>query len=136
MNPGKKPKPGSTDDLSQPVYSTDKGDLRKAGLGGSLGHLLKPTAPPAAKKNAETGTRKLTVRLERKGRGGKTVTLVEHYQPASGRPSLADLARDLKAHCGTGGSLEDNTILIQGDQRPRVAAYLRQLGLDPSVSGS
>ncbi len=76
----------------------------------------------------------MTVRLEKKGRGGKTVTLIENYSGSN--PTRDILARDLKSHCGTGGSLEDDgTILIQGDQRQRVAEYLRKLGLNPSVSG-
>lgn len=65
---------------------------------------------------------KLTVRIERKDRGGKTVTLVENF---IGKTSdLESLGRHLKAKCGTGGSVKDGVILIQGDFRKKIAEIL------------
>jgi translation initiation factor 1 len=73
------------------------------------------------------------VRLERKGRGGKTVTVLSGLSgPAAG---LADLARELKAACGAGGTLKGREIEIQGDQRDRVEAFLAKRGLGVKRSG-
>jgi translation initiation factor 1 len=61
-----------------------------------------------------------------KGRGGKTVTLIEGVQlPAN---ELRDLARDLKRLCGTGGALKNEIIEIQGDQRDPVSEALEERG--------
>jgi translation initiation factor 1 len=73
------------------------------------------------------------VARERKGRGGKTVTLVRDLQLAPA--DLAALARQLKAACGTGGSVKDGVIEIQGDQRERVAEELKKLGYKARLAG-
>lgn len=69
---------------------------------------------------------KIKVRLETKHRGGKAVTLVENYQASE--EEQADLGKKLKTHCGTGGSVKDGEILIQGDQRDKVLAWLHKNG--------
>lgn len=66
------------------------------------------------------------VRVERAGRRGKTVTLVEGL--ALDGAGLEDLLRTLKRECGCGGSLEGTALAIQGDQRDRIAAALRDRG--------
>mgnify|MGYP001337928791 FL=1 len=65
------------------------------------------------------------VRIDSKGRKGKTVTLVEGLQhnPAT----LAEIARILKQHCGAGGTVKDGHIEIQGNQVDRVAEKLREM---------
>jgi translation initiation factor 1 len=68
-----------------------------------------------------------------RGRGGKTVTLVTGVQLPPNE--LAQLARDLKRSCGTGGALKDETIEIQGDQRDAVQAALEQRGFTVKRSG-
>ena len=66
------------------------------------------------------------LRLEKKGRGGKSVTVV------AGLPRneafLRDLAGALKRACGTGGTVADDTVEIQGDQRERLRAALGARG--------
>src|SRR5579871_6125025 len=65
---------------------------------------------------------KLKVRLDTKQRAGKAVTLVEGYVgPAE---DLEQLGRQLKTHCGTGGSAKDGEIIIQGDQRDKITQWL------------
>ncbi|HXB06663.1 MAG TPA: hypothetical protein VNW04_06100 [Puia sp.] len=65
---------------------------------------------------------KLKVRLDTRQRAGKAVTLVEGFiGPAE---ELDGLGRQLKTHCGTGGSVKDGEILIQGDQRDKIAQWL------------
>ena len=66
------------------------------------------------------------LRMEKKGRGGKTVTVV--YDLPGNAAFLKELAGELKRVCGTGGSVADNTVEIQGDQRERVREVLLKKG--------
>ena len=63
---------------------------------------------------------------ERKGRGGKTVTVVRELQLAPA--DLKALGKELRRLCGTGGTVKDGIIEIQGDHRDRMAEELRRLG--------
>lgn len=69
---------------------------------------------------------KLHVRIERSGRGGKTVTIVDNFIGTS--DDLNALGKKLKASCGVGGSIKDGQILIQGDHRDRIVTLLNSLG--------
>ena len=66
------------------------------------------------------------LRMEKKGRGGKTVTVV--YDLPNNETFLKDLAQELKRACGTGGAVADNTVELQGDLRDRVREYLAKKG--------
>ena len=66
------------------------------------------------------------LRLETKGRGGKSVTVI--YELAGGTLFLEDLARELKRACGTGGSVGEGTIELQGDRRERLRELLAAKG--------
>lgn len=65
---------------------------------------------------------KLRIQLETKHRGGKTVTLVTGFIGTA--DDLEKLGRSLKNFCGTGGSVKDGEIIIQGDQRDKVLQWL------------
>lgn len=69
---------------------------------------------------------KLRVRMERSGRGGKTVTVVDNFVGTPDDMSLLDKA--LKSKCGVGGSAKDGQIIIQGDFRDRVITLLKEMG--------
>jgi translation initiation factor 1 len=69
---------------------------------------------------------KLFVRKERKGRGGKVVSIIEGFQGSE--THLTDLAKDLKQHCGTGGSVKDGAIIIQGDIADKIVRFLTNRG--------
>ena len=66
------------------------------------------------------------VSRETAGRGGKTVTVVRGLALAP--DGLAALAKTLKAACGTGGTVRDDTIELQGDHRDTVVARLESVG--------
>jgi translation initiation factor 1 len=69
---------------------------------------------------------KLKVRLDTKQRAGKAVTLVEGYSGME--TDLEELGKKIKTYCGTGGSVKDGLIIIQGDQREKVVQWLIKNG--------
>lgn len=73
------------------------------------------------------------IRRERKGRGGKEVTVIDGL-PMEGK-ALKALAKSLKTACGSGGTVQGRCIEIQGDHRERVAALLREAGHDCKLAG-
>jgi translation initiation factor 1 len=62
------------------------------------------------------------LRMEKKGRGGKTVTVV--FGLPNNAAFLADLSRDLKRACGVGGSATEDGVTLQGDVRERIRELL------------
>ena len=74
-----------------------------------------------------------SIRRETKGRGGKTVTVVYGLQLSA--EDARELARQLKQACGTGGTVKEDAIEIQGDHRDKIAARLRQLGYKTKFTG-
>jgi translation initiation factor 1 len=72
------------------------------------------------------GQQKLKLRLDTKQRAGKAVTLVEGFTGTVA--DLEDLGKKLKTFCGTGGSVKDRWIIIQGDQREKIMQWLIKNG--------
>lgn len=102
------------------VWSSEEGDLRK-----------KKGNPGVA--SLPSGQQTIYLHRESSGRGGKAVTLVKNLvlSPAD----LKALAKRLKQECGTGGTIKDGVIEIQGEQRQRIAAVLQKLGYKVKVAG-
>lgn len=105
-----------------------------------LGHEAapEPATDAAPAKGAPAVDRllagqKATLSLDRKRRRGKTVTLVTgiHLPPRD----MEDLARRLRRACGAGGTLDNGTFELQGDQRDRVQEYLSKLGVQVRRAG-
>ncbi|OGW42977.1 MAG: hypothetical protein A2Y66_03135 [Nitrospirae bacterium RBG_13_41_22] len=110
------------DEKSKLVYSTDKSIPRKEK---SVEKVPKASVRPAQQK--------VTVRLERKGRGGKSVTVTEGIR-MSQKESEA-LLKQLKARLGTGGTVKENALEIQGDHCDALIAALEKMGYTPKRSG-
>ncbi len=79
-------------------------------------------APPEEEKDTPPLSRqKLHIRIERKGRGGKTVTIISNFRGTE--EERRQLAKELRQFCGTGGSVKDGEIILQGDCRERVREF-------------
>ena len=87
----------------------------------------------AKKKTQPAGDGIIRVRRETKGRGGKTVTVVTGV-PVDDE-GLAKLAGELKRRCGTGGTLKDGAIEIQGDHCELLVAELARRGFTVKRAG-
>ena len=68
--------------------------------------------------------------MEKKGRGGKTVTLIRGF--IGTEDDLKDLSKLLKTKCGVGGSAKDGEIIIQGDFKQRIIDLLKAEGYTQS----
>jgi translation initiation factor 1 len=119
-------KPRSPDPNARAVYSTDIG---------SISPESRPTAQDPMAAGAARG--KVVIRLERKGRAGKAVTVVSGL--TGSEELLKDLSRQLKAACGAGGtrrySNRGSEIEVQGDQREKTEDFLRRMGFEVKRSG-
>jgi translation initiation factor 1 len=100
----------------------------------NLGGLVYSTNPDfklEEDSSAEENTlppsqQKLKVRLETKQRAGKAVTLVQNF--IGKETNKEELGKKLKSFCGTGGSVKDGEIIIQGDNRDKVLQWLLKNG--------
>ncbi len=73
------------------------------------------------------------VQATRRGKGGKTVTEVTGFQTTS--ENLTKLTKQLKNHCGAGGTAKDQAIEIQGDCSQKILQFLIGLGYKAKISG-
>ena len=95
------------------VYSTDP--------------AFKPeTDQQPEEQTLEPAQQKLLLRLDTKHRSGKAVTLVENF--VGTEDDLEKLGKQLKTFCGTGGSVKDWQVIIQGDQREKIFQWLIKNG--------
>lgn len=74
----------------------------------------------------EPKQQKLKVRIEKKQRAGKTVTIIDGFVGTD--EDFVDLSKKLKTKCGAGGSAKDGEILIQGDYREKIIIWLKEWG--------
>ncbi|MEB3830819.1 translation initiation factor [Phormidium sp. CCY1219] len=75
----------------------------------------------------------LRVQASRKGRKGKTVTVISGFQAKP--ETLSALAKRLKSQCGTGGTAKADTIEIQGDHKQKIVEILAKEGYKAKISG-
>ena len=76
---------------------------------------------------------KLYISIDRKNRGGKSVTLVEEFRGSD--EDAKELAKKLKQFCGVGGGYKNKEIYIQGNQRDKVSKFLEKLGASVKLKG-
>lgn len=103
------------------VWSSDQGDLRKN--------------ESSSRGAASLPPQQQTVYLhhDSKGRGGKTVTVVKKL--ILSEEDLKELAKKLKQVCGSGGTIKDGEIEIQGEHREKIAEALMKLGYKVKIAG-
>jgi translation initiation factor 1 len=85
-----------------------------------------PAPKPAAEKKAPVPP-KAVVRLERAGRRGKEVTIIEQLELTT--PAREAWLKQLKGSLGCGGSVEGEALVLQGDHRERAAKWLTERGV-------
>ena len=107
-------------DLGRLVYSTEAGRM--------CPDCRQPVAQCVCKaaKPVPAGDGTVRVSRETKGRGGKAVTLVKGV--ALDADALAELGKQLKTACGSGGTVKDGVIEVQGDHVARVMEALKKRG--------
>ena len=114
------------------VYDTDHGRLDRCS---NCKRRLEACVCPKGTPGSARGKSDDTVRVSRdsKRRRGKTVTVVTGI--VAGQEALSEIAGTLKRLCGSGGTVSDGTVEIQGDHRERVAAKLTELGYKVKLAG-
>jgi translation initiation factor 1 len=109
------------------VYSTDPDFEKRCPRCGKYPcRCPKPVSLSPEKQTA-------AISRDRKGRKGKTVTVIRDLQLTP--EDLQSLARLLKQACGSGGTVKEGAIEIQGDHREKIAARLRSLGYKTKFVG-
>ena len=100
----------------------------------SLGGLVYSTDPNfklpdenfEEQETIDPSHQKLKIRLDTRHRAGKAVTLVEGFIGTTA--DLEELGKKLKSFCGTGGSVKDREIIVQGDNREKILQWLQKNG--------
>lgn len=108
------------------VYSTESGRM-------CPGCRLPVASCTCGQAAAPPGDGIVRVSRETKGRGGKAVTVVRGL--ALDAASLVKLGQQLKAACGSGGTVKDGVIEVQGDHTAKVMALLQAQGHKPKRAG-
>lgn len=92
-----------------------------------------PAAVERAVPELPISQQNIRVQASRKGRKGKTVTVITGFQAKP--ETLAALLKQLKTQCGAGGTVKENEIEIQGDHTQKLVQILTQLGYKAKISG-
>ena len=116
---------------SRLVYSTDTGRMcPKCGQPQSRCVCKKKRSKA---ENRDVGDGIIRIKREVKGRKGKTVTTISGFQENDA--TLKKIASELKNRCGTGGSVKNSVIMIQGDHIENVMAELKRRGFKVKLAG-
>ncbi|HXI70127.1 MAG TPA: translation initiation factor [Verrucomicrobiae bacterium] len=95
---------------------------------------LPPATTPLPEKAARKNRGRVDIIRQTAGRGGKTVTVVKNFV-GIGLPEKEQLAKAMQRACGTGGTVKDGQIEIQGDKREEVARILTEANFRPVFAG-
>ena len=105
---------------------------------GGLVYSTNPNYKPEEESNDNApllpGQQDLRVWLEKNHRGGKVASVIKGFVGSDA--DLEDLGKKIKQKCGTGGSVKDGEIIIQGDHRDKIMAMLSQLGFKAKKAGA
>ena len=104
------------------VWSSEYGDLRS-----------QKSKKPVGKRSLPPQEQTAYLHRETKGRGGKAVSLVKNLSLSDA--DLKSLAKQLKQACGSGGTIKDGVIEVQGEHREKNSEVLRQLGYKVKIAG-
>lgn len=94
---------------------------------------MRPLKPQASGSTRPQQQRAVIVQATKRGRGGKTVTVISGLQ--LGKDGLDALAKQLKAQLGTGGAVKGGEIEIQGDHALKLTEELKRQGYNAKKSG-
>ena len=103
------------------VWSSDQGDIRKQETRGG------------AVKSLPSNQQTVYLHRDSKGRGGKAVTLIKKL--VLSEEDMKELAKKLKQLCGSGGTVKDDVIEIQGEHREKIAEELKKMGYKVKIAG-
>ena len=106
--------------------------LSGEGLPAAAPGLPPGSEPPPKPANKNRG--RVDILRVKAGRGGKTVTVVKNFV-GIGQPEKERLAKAMQRACGTGGTVKDGQIEIQGDKRAEVARILTGANFRPVFAG-
>jgi translation initiation factor 1 len=106
---------------SKTVWSSEEGDLRKQ------------KSPSQNVKSLPPNQQTVYLHHDAKGRHGGTVTLVKKLVLSP--DDMKELAKKLKQLCGTGGTVKDDVIEIQGEHREKIAGALTKMGYKVKIAG-
>ena len=126
MSKGKIPTDGGKDLGQNPFGALD-------GLSLPAGKPVEASAGKAEEKPVKNRGRVEVLRMTA-GRGGKTVTVARAFV-GIGLPEEEQLAKKMQKACGSGGTVKDGQIEIQGDQRDTVMRVLMEAGFRPVLAG-
>ncbi len=112
---------------SKTVWSSEDGDLRKKNT------LTPSPSPKTSGESLPPPQQTAYLHRESGGRGGKVVSIVKNLILTE--DDLKSLAKKLKQECGTGGTVKDGQIEIQGEHRQRMAEVLTKLGYKVKIAG-
>ena len=115
---------------SRVVYDTDVGRTDRCSYCRRRGETC---VCPNRQSRPGAGDGIVRVWRDRKGRRGKTVTVVKGLP--TGEAQLGEVASTLKRLCGSGGTVTDGNVEIQGDHREKVAAKLTEMGYRVKLAG-
>ncbi len=108
---------------SRTVWSSEQGDTRNQ----------KEQKPIVVSKSIPPEQQTVYLHRESKGRAGKGVILLKGLVLTE--TDTTSLAKTIKQACGSGGTVKDGVIEIQGDQREKIAEILRKLGYKVKLAG-
>lgn len=98
----------------------------KSGIVYSTAEDFNPVNEEESEEFLPKEEQRLSIILDKKQRGGKTVSLVKGFSLKESE--IEELAKSLKSFCGSGGSAKNNEIIIQGDHREKILQWLLKDG--------